>query len=197
MNRKVMMAMKDQAQNVCTIHLWRVAGRRVAEIHHPRISAARAESFTQRTRPRFRANHDGDCRVSWPAITSTSFTSTSPWGAPRFSLGSEAGEVDLFSGRSSFVSLAAMSKDISNVYSVLPIAENRGRDCLRSWTVVVKNRESPNDKVERRRCSIRAYAACFIYHVEWKFGPVSVEFYRKYQELTSNQPPIRLPHPAA
>jgi hypothetical protein len=122
MNRKAIMAMRNQAQNVCTIHLWRVAGRRVAEIHHPRISMARAQSFTLRTRPWFRANHDGDCRVSSPAITSTSLTSTSPWGMLRFSLGSEAGEsVDLFSGKSSFISLAALLKDILDAYSGLPI----------------------------------------------------------------------------
>jgi hypothetical protein len=59
--RKAMVAMNDQAKKVCTIHRWRVARRMVAEIHHARMSAARAQSFTQRTRRRFRANHDCEC----------------------------------------------------------------------------------------------------------------------------------------
>jgi hypothetical protein len=57
MNRNAMMAMNDQEKKVWTIHLWRVALSTVDEIHHPRMSAARAPSFTQRTSSRFRVNH--------------------------------------------------------------------------------------------------------------------------------------------
>ena len=45
MNRKAMRVMKNHAKNVCTVHLWRVAWRTVAEMHHPRMRAARAKSF--------------------------------------------------------------------------------------------------------------------------------------------------------
>jgi cystathionine beta-lyase/cystathionine gamma-synthase len=37
MSRNAMMAMKNHAKNVCTIHRWRVARRTVAEIHHPKM----------------------------------------------------------------------------------------------------------------------------------------------------------------
>ena len=73
------MAMNDHAQNVWTIHLLCIAENMVFEIHYTRVSMARTQSFTWRTRPLFRANHDLGNGVFSATLksTSTSLTSTS------------------------------------------------------------------------------------------------------------------------
>jgi hypothetical protein len=97
-NRKAMMAMKDHAKNVCTIHRWRVAWRTVAEIHHPRMRAARAKSLKWRMRLWFLENHE--VSISFKLMMGTLFemASASPLrrGMPRSSLERESVE-DFFS----------------------------------------------------------------------------------------------------
>ena len=136
-----MMEMDNQAKKVCTIHLWRVAGRKVDEIHHARMRAARAQSPTRRMRPPFRVNHDRDGSTSSSTITPTSFSSVSPWGTPFFSLWCEAMEPGvLFSGLSPSKPAATPPKVIASVYSLLPIVEKRDRGGQRSWAVGVINK---------------------------------------------------------
>jgi len=149
MKRKAMIAMKDQAKVVCTIHRWRVAGRTVAEIHHARMSAATTPSFTPRTRPRCRANQDQVECVSGPTIIISSFSSTSSWEMPRFSLGS--GEVDseeLFPGILSLepTGVRVLAEVIPNVYSVLPVVANGDRYGPKRWGFRDKDRDRDRDR---------------------------------------------------
>jgi hypothetical protein len=78
MNRKAMMAIKDHAKKVCTIHRWRVACRVVAEIHHPRMMPARAKSLQRRMRLRFLENHEGSALYKLIIVSSFKSASASP-----------------------------------------------------------------------------------------------------------------------
>jgi hypothetical protein len=105
MKRKAMMAMNDHAKNVCTTHRWRVAWRMVAEIHHPRMRAARVKSLKRRKRLLFLKNHEGSFKL----------TSASPFrrGMIRSSVESESVD-DFFSEICSCTRLPIDS--ILNVY---------------------------------------------------------------------------------
>ena len=95
-NRKAMMAIKDHAKNVCTIHRWRVAWRTVAETHHPRIRAARVKSFKRRMRLRFLENHEELFEPMMKTFFETASASPFRRGMPSSTLESESVE-DFFS----------------------------------------------------------------------------------------------------
>jgi hypothetical protein len=96
MNRNAIMAINDQEKKVWTIHLWRVALSTVDEIHHARMSTARALSVTQRTRRGFLANHE------YAGEVLALFSLTSLCEMPRPSLESEGVEFDELSLGGSF-----------------------------------------------------------------------------------------------